>query len=69
MVYSDIKINLTTKMLENIKIFVFFFIISFSNMLQAYDDRIIVIVNDKVILKSEVQNAIDNLSQEEIIKE
>ena len=38
-------------------------------MLQAYDDRIIVIVNDKVILKSEVQNAIDNLSQEEIIKE
>ena len=28
-----------------------------------YDDRIIAIVNDKVILKSEVQNVIDNLSQ------
>ena len=38
-------------------------------MLQAYDDRIIVVVNDKVILKSEIQDAIDNLSQEEIIKE
>ena len=34
-----------------------------------YDDRIIAIVNDKVILKSEVQNVIDNLSPEIITKE
>lgn len=34
-----------------------------------YDDRIIAIVNDKVILKSEVQNVIDNLSPETISKE
>lgn len=34
-----------------------------------YDDRIIAIVNDKVILKSEVQNVIDNLSPEVITKE
>jgi peptidyl-prolyl cis-trans isomerase SurA len=34
-----------------------------------YDDRIIAIVNDKVILKSEVQNIIDNLSPEIITKE
>ena len=35
----------------------------------GYDDRIIAIVNDKVILKSEVQNVIDNLSPEIIAKE
>ena len=35
----------------------------------SYDDRIIAIVNDKVILKSEVQNVIDNLSPEIIAKE
>ena len=34
-----------------------------------YDDRIIAIVNDRVILKSEVQNVIDNLSPEIISKE
>ena len=34
-----------------------------------YDDRIIAIVNDKVILKSEVRNVIDNLSPEIITKE
>ena len=34
-----------------------------------YDDRIIAIVNDKVILKSEVQNVIDNLSPEMITNE
>ena len=34
-----------------------------------YDDRIIAIVNDRVILKSEVQNFIDNLSPEIISKE
>ena len=33
------------------------------------DDRIIVIVNDKVILKSEIQNAIDNLSDDEITRD
>ena len=56
-------------MLKKIKIFIYLFTISFSCMIQAYDDRIIVIVNDKVILKSEVQEAINNLSQEEITKE
>jgi len=35
----------------------------------SYDDRIIAIVNDKVILKSEVQNVIDNLSPEIVAKE
>lgn len=56
-------------MLKKIKIFIYLFTISFSYMIQAYDDRIIVVVNDKVILKSEVQEAINNLSQEEITKE
>ena len=36
---------------------------------ETYKDRIIAVVNDKVILQSEVQNAIDNLTQEEITKE
>ena len=36
---------------------------------ETYKDRIIAIVNDKVILQSEVQDAIDNLTQEEITKE
>ena len=56
-------------MLKKIKIFIYLFTISFSYVMQAYDDRIIVVVNDKVILKSEVQEAINNLSQEEITKE
>ena len=54
---------------KKIKIFIYLFTISFSYLIQAYDDRIIVVVNDKVILKSEVQEAINNLSQEEITKE
>ena len=36
---------------------------------EEYKDRIIAVVNDKVILQSEVQNAIDNLTQEQITKE
>ena len=36
---------------------------------EEYKDRIIAVVNDKVILQSEVQKAIDNLTQEEITKE
>ena len=36
---------------------------------QDYKDGIIAIVNDKVILKSEIQESIDNLSTEEITKE
>jgi len=35
---------------------------------QNYNDEIIAIVNDKVILKSEIQEAINNLSKEEITK-
>ena len=34
-----------------------------------YNDKIIAIVNDRVILKSEVQDMIDNLSPEIIAKE
>ena len=36
---------------------------------EEYKDRIIAVVNDKVILQSEVQNAIDSLTQDEITKE
>ena len=36
---------------------------------QDYKDRIIAIVNDKVILKSEIQESMDNLSAEEVTKE
>ncbi len=36
---------------------------------EEYKDRIIAVVNDKVILQSEVQDAIDNLTQDEITKE
>ena len=42
---------------------------SHSSFAEMYDDKIMVIVNDKVILKSEVQNAIDNLSPDEITRE
>ena len=69
MVYWVTKTNLIINMQNNIKIFLFFFFFSTTSVLQAYDDRIIVIVNDKVILKSEVQDAINYLSQEEITKE
>ena len=41
----------------------------YSSFAEMYDDKIMVIVNDKVILKSEVQNAIDNLSPDEITRE
>ena len=56
-------------MLKKIKIFIFLFAISFSYLLHGFDDRIIVVVNDKVILKSEIQDSINNLSREEITKE
>ena len=69
MVYWVTKTNLIINMQNNIIIFLFFFFFSTTSVLQAYDDRIIVIVNDKVILKSEVQDAINYLSQEEITKE
>ncbi len=43
----------------------------FSHGIEAidYNDKIIAIVNDKVILKSEIQDAIDYLSPDEITKE
>ena len=56
-------------MLENIQKYLFLLLISLPFITQAYDDRIIVVVNDSVILKSEVQHAINNLTQEEITKE
>tara|TARA_B100000945_G_scaffold311260_1_gene304258 strand:- start:974 stop:2263 length:1290 start_codon:yes stop_codon:yes gene_type:complete len=69
MVFLDIRINLTIKMLEKIRKYLFLLLIALPFIAHAYDDRIIVVVNDSVILKSEVQHAINNLSQEEITKE
>ncbi len=69
MVFLDIRINLTIKMLEKIQKYLFLLLIALPFIAHAYDDRIIVVVNDSVILKSEVQHAINNLSQEEITKE
>ena len=59
---------LITSVMKNIFV-LFFLTIAFTANAASYDDRIIAIVNDKVILKSEVQNAIDSLSQEIISKE
>jgi peptidyl-prolyl cis-trans isomerase SurA len=59
---------LITNVIKNIFIFIFLVMTSITNAL-SYDDRIIAIVNDKVILKSEVQNVIDNLSPEIVAKE
>ena len=56
-------------MLEKIRKYLFLLLIALPFIAHAYDDRIIVVVNDSVILKSEVQHAINNLSQEEITKE
>ena len=56
-------------MLEKIQKYLFILLISLPFITHAYDDRIIVVVNDSVILKSEVQHAINNLTQEEITKE
>ncbi len=56
-------------MLKKIQTLTYLVFIFFSCMSLAYDDSVIVIVNDKVILKSEIQDVINNLSQEEIIKE
>ena len=44
-------------------------IVSVPSQLSEYSDKIIAIVNDRVILKSEVQDMIDNLSPEIIAKE
>ena len=59
---------LITSVMKNIFV-LFFLTIAFTANAASYDDRIIAIVNDKVILKSEVQNVIDNLSPETISKE
>ena len=59
---------LITSVMKNIFV-LFFLTIAFTANAASYDDRIIAIVNDKVILKSEVQNAIDSLSPEIISKE
>ncbi len=45
------------------------FIVSIPLQSSEYNDKIIAIVNDRVILKSEVQDMIDNLSPEIIAKE
>jgi len=44
-------------------------IVPIPSQLSEYNDKIIAIVNDRVILKSEVQDMIDNLSPEIIAKE
>ena len=59
---------LITSVMKNI-FALFFLTIPLITNAASYDDRIIAIVNDKVILKSEVQNVIDNLSPEIISKE
>ncbi len=59
---------LITSVMKNI-FALFFLTIPLIANAANYDDRIIAIVNDKVILKSEVQNVIDNLSPEIISKE
>ena len=59
---------LITNITKNILFFTLLIMISIANATD-YDDRIIAIVNDKVILKSEVQDVIDNLSPEIITKE
>ena len=59
---------LITNITKNILFFTLLIMISIANA-SDYDDRIIAIVNDKVILKSEVQDVIDNLSPEMITKE
>ncbi len=69
MAFLDIRTNLTIRMFKIMKKYLYLALISVSMISNAYDDRIIVVVNDKVILKSEVQSAINNLSQEEITKE
>ena len=56
-------------MARKILILSIMFFIPFLGYGEEYNDRIIAIVNDKVILQSEVQNAIDNLTQDEITKE
>ena len=58
-------------MKKNLLPILLFSITIFSNDVRAtdYNDKIIAIVNDKVILKSEIQNAIDYLSPQEITKE
>ena len=56
-------------MLKKIQKYSFLLVILLPFITHAYDDRIIVVVNDSVILKSEVQHAINNLTQEEITKE
>ena len=64
-----IKINLIIKILRT-SIF-FSFLLIFSNVVlgEDYKDSIIAVVNDRVILKSEVQEAINNLTKEEITKD
>ena len=55
---------------NNMKRFLTIFLISSTLVVNAanYNDKIIAIVNDRVILKSEVQTMIDNLSPEIIAK-
>ena len=61
---------LITKTMRNFfTILVFLFLSQSMSEASTYNDKIIAIVNDRVILKSEVQNMIYNLSPEEITKE
>ena len=61
---------LNTKTMRNFyTILVFLFLSQGMSEASTYNDKIIAIVNDRVILKSEVQNMIYNLSPEVITKE
>ena len=52
-----------------ISIMLFLLMVCVPSESSEYNDKIIAIVNDRVILKSEVQDMIDNLSPEIIAKE
>ena len=54
-------------MLKKIILFFVMFHIPSVVLAENYKDRIIAVVNDKVILQSEIKEEIDSLSKEEII--
>mgnify|MGYP006240505831 FL=1 len=62
-----LSINIMKK--AYISIMLFLLMVCVPSESSEYNDKIIAIVNDRVILKSEVQDMIDNLSPEIIAKE
>ena len=62
-------LNINVMKKAYISIMLALLIVSIPSQSSEYNDKIIAIVNDRVILKSEVQDMIDNLSPEIIAKE